>query len=82
MTYLDKYTVEDLAKSQQLQDLLGLWVHVVDTTNANDKGKLGLWLHIEPTAQLCFSLKPDKILFLQQTQQSAVMGSRTYTSAN
>ena len=42
-----------------------LWVHVIDTADADDKGHFGLRLYIEPVLGLCLPLEPDQILFLQ-----------------
>ena len=42
-----------------------LWVHVIDTADADDKSHFSLRLYIEPILGLGLPLEPDQILFLQ-----------------
>lgn len=70
--YPEEYAVVDLAQAQQLQDLLRLWVHVVDTPDAHDEGELGLRLHIEAVLGLSCPLQPDQISFLQRTADPCI----------
>lgn len=43
----DKNAVADLSESQKLEDLLGLWRDLVDTTDSNDHSQLGLIGHVK-----------------------------------
>jgi hypothetical protein len=61
---LHEHPVEDLAQPQELQDLAGLGVHVVDTPDPDDKQKLGLRLDIEPALQLGLPLDTDEVRLL------------------
>ena len=58
----------DLAKTQKLQDLPSLWVHVVDTADADHEGHLGLRLHIEAALCLGLPLQSDQVLLLLQDE--------------
>lgn len=49
---LDKHTVIDLQKAQQLQDLAGLRSNVGNTTQADDKCNLGLSRNVKVTLRL------------------------------
>merc|ERR1711887_90149 len=48
----DKNAVADLSESQKLEDLLGLWRELVDTTDSNDHSQLGLIGHVKVTGGL------------------------------
>ena len=56
---LDEDTSVDLTKTKQLQDLLGLWCHTVDTTDTHDKHNLSLRSHIEVALILGLTTKID-----------------------
>jgi len=38
---LQEHPIKDLAQTQKLQDFAGLWVHCIDTADADDEEKLG-----------------------------------------
>ena len=50
--YPDEDAIVDLTETQQLQDFPSLWVHIINTTDANHKGHLGLRLNIEAALDL------------------------------
>merc|ERR1712166_1451798 len=46
-------TKVDLAETEKLEDLLGLWVHVAHTADADHEHELGLWLAEVVACCLC-----------------------------
>mmetsp|Transcript_33672 Transcript_33672/g.95271 ORF Transcript_33672/g.95271 Transcript_33672/m.95271 type:complete len:306 (+) Transcript_33672:36-953(+) len=57
-------TVVDLAEAEQLQDLPGLGMHVVDTADANHEHDLSLRGHMEATLGLGLALQADEVILL------------------
>lgn len=58
---LDEDGVVDLPEAEQLQDLLHLGCHGIDTLDADEEGNLGLWLNVEVAALACLALEADDI---------------------
>lgn len=55
---LDEDSVVDLPQSEQLENLLDLGGHLVDTTDSHDKDELGLSGDIEVSLLLGITLQP------------------------
>ena len=55
----DEHTVVDLPQAEELEDLPGLGVNTVDTTDTDDEGNLGLRLPVEVTALLGLTTEED-----------------------
>ena len=60
----DEDTVVDLEKTQQLEDLAGLGGNVVDTLDADHKGKLGLGRDVERASSLGLATETDFVALL------------------
>ena len=60
LVHLDEDSVVDLPQSEQLQHLLHLRGHLVDTTDSHDEDKLGLGWDVEVTLLLGIALQPDR----------------------
>lgn len=58
----NEHTVVDLAKSQQLEDLLDLGGHTDDTTNSDDEDKLLLRRNVDLVVSLGLAAVVDSIL--------------------
>lgn len=61
--YLEENTVVQLLESEQLQDLLRLGGHLVDTDESGNEEELGLWLDEEVSAFTSLSSHSDEIGF-------------------
>mmetsp|Transcript_20750 Transcript_20750/g.41507 ORF Transcript_20750/g.41507 Transcript_20750/m.41507 type:complete len:261 (+) Transcript_20750:61-843(+) len=57
-----KDTVLQLAQTQQLQNLAGLWWQADDTTDADDKGKLWLWGDVQVAVGLGLAAQTDLVV--------------------
>jgi len=55
----DEHTVVDLPQTEQLEDLPGLGVNTIDTTDTDDERNLGLGLPVEVTSLLGLTTEED-----------------------
>jgi len=56
----EEYAKVDLAETEKLEDLLGLWVHVAHTADADHEHELGLWLAEVVACCLCLAALANK----------------------
>ena len=61
---LDEDSVVDLPQPEELEDLLDLGGHLVDTADSHDKGELGLSCHVVVALLLGITLQPAGIVKL------------------
>merc|ERR1711931_435629 len=59
LVQLDEHAVVDLPQAEQLENLLHLGGHLVDTTDAHDKGELGVSGNIVVTLLASLTPQPD-----------------------
>merc|ERR1719239_822260 len=64
LVQLDEHSVVDLPQPEQLEDLLHLGGHLVDATDAHDKGQLGVSGNIVVSLLASFTPQPDLIPLL------------------
>merc|ERR1719239_1095140 len=64
LVQLDEHPVVDLPQPEQLEDLLHLGGHLVDTTDAHDKGKLGISRNIIVSLLASLTAQPDLVPLL------------------
>ena len=62
---LDEHAVVDLPQSQQLEDLLDLGGHLVDTADPHDEGELGLGGDVVVAVLLGIALEPGERIWSQ-----------------
>ena len=62
---LDEHPVVDLPQSQQLEDLLDLGGHLVDTADPHDEGELGLGGDVVVALLLGITLQPEMKILLR-----------------
>mmetsp|Transcript_21669 Transcript_21669/g.41371 ORF Transcript_21669/g.41371 Transcript_21669/m.41371 type:complete len:289 (-) Transcript_21669:90-956(-) len=70
---LDEYTVIDLPQAQQLKDLSGLRVHVINTAQADHERQLRLRFYIETTLGFCRAPQSHSVLLLLQVLLSVLL---------
>ena len=65
----------DATQAQQLQDLLGLGRHIVQTTDTDDQQELGLRLDIEASVGLSGAPKADEVGLLRAVLRDILLGA-------
>mmetsp|Transcript_18150 Transcript_18150/g.46475 ORF Transcript_18150/g.46475 Transcript_18150/m.46475 type:complete len:223 (+) Transcript_18150:126-794(+) len=75
LVHLHEHAVVDLAQPEQLQDLAGLGVHVVDTTDADHEHDLRLGLDVEAVLGLGLPLQADQVLLLVAVLLHVLLGA-------
>ena len=71
----DKDTVVDLEQAEELQDLTGLWAHLVDTLDTDDKGELGLGRHVVGARGASNTLQSDLLELLCTVLADVLFGT-------
>jgi hypothetical protein len=64
LVQLDEHAVVDLAQAEQLHDLAGSGVDLVDTSDADDERQLGLGRHVEVANLDRFAIEADQFALL------------------
>jgi len=75
LVQLDKDTVVDLAKTEQLHNLAGLGSNLVVTTNSDNKGELRLRGNVKVTRLLGFHFQPPLVRLRSQILLDVAFGT-------
>merc|ERR550517_330367 len=75
LVQLDEHSVVDLPQPEQLEDLLHLGGHLVDTTDAHDKGELGVSGNIEISLLSSLTPQPNLIPLLVLVLLGELLGT-------
>jgi len=73
--HADKDTIVDLEKTEELEDLAGLWCNLVDTLDADNEDQLVLSRDVEGTLLLGKTLKTDLLTLLVAVLLDVLLGT-------